>query len=352
MSVNLSPFYVVPGYTFFYWGFTLKKSVYDEYKKFFGLKSGSLVKPIELEIGRKKFDAKIRIARINNQGKIKNRSSTIYPEREVVQIIYDGEPDTLKALRKLVIFSYASTIDKSKPKLKELLEFEYKGNNIFKINVISKQETDFDRMFEFMEDKNLFAFWKDENSKKKKKKHKDNSSMDGLRSGDDGEYNYSSDDENESEDRRRQSTAESSGTNLNVDFNYGDIIERTPEEIFDTFLNSYKGFARFKELLIRDGFDDMEALIYAKKKDLLDIMPKKAAIRFYKVLKREKPHWKIVYRKQREQIEIERAEEREREERLKKEEEGWFVGEYGSEEEEDYDDELMHDGFHDGHDDY
>ena len=119
-----------------------------------------------------------------------------------------------------------------------------------------------------------------------------------------------------------------------------------------TFLNSYKGFARFKELLIRDGFDDMEALIYAKKKDLLDIMPKKAAIRFYKVLKREKPHWKIVYRKQREQIEIERAEEREREERLKKEEEGWFVGEYGSEEEEDYDDELMHDGFHDGHDDY
>lgn len=169
MSANLSPFYVVPGYTFFYWGFTLKKSVYDEYKKFFGLKSGSLVKPIELEIGRKKFDAKIRIARINNQGKIKNRSSTIYPEREVVQIFYDGEPDTLKALRKLVIFSYASTIDKSKPKLKELLEFEYKGNNSFKINVISKQETDFDRMFEFMEDKNLFAFWKDENSKKKKK---------------------------------------------------------------------------------------------------------------------------------------------------------------------------------------
>ena len=98
----------------------------------------------------------------------------------------------------------------------------------------------------------------------------------------------------------------------------------------------------------------MEALIYAKKKDLLDIMPKKAAIRFYKVLKREKPHWKIVYRKQREQIEIERAEEREREERLKKEEEGWFVGEYGSEEEEeeDDDDELMHDGFHDGHNDY
>ena len=59
MSANLSPFYVVPGYTFFYRGFTLKKSVYDEYKKFFGLKSGSLVKPIELEIGRKKFDAKI-----------------------------------------------------------------------------------------------------------------------------------------------------------------------------------------------------------------------------------------------------------------------------------------------------
>ena len=61
----------------------------------------------------------------------------------------------MKALRKLVIYSYATTIDKSKPKLKELLEFIHTGNSTFKVKVVSKQETDFDAMFQFLEDKNL-----------------------------------------------------------------------------------------------------------------------------------------------------------------------------------------------------
>ena len=167
--MNLSTFYVVPGYTFFYWGFTLKKETYPEFKKHFSLKEGNLVTPITLEINRKKYNAKIRIARINNKGKIKNRSETIYPEREVVQIFYDQERDTLKALRKLAIYSYATTIDKSKPKLKELLEFNHLGNNNFQVKIVSKQETEFDAMFNFLEDKNLFAFWQDENNKKKSK---------------------------------------------------------------------------------------------------------------------------------------------------------------------------------------
>ena len=81
----------------------------------------------------------------------------------------DQERDTLKALRKLVIYSYATTIDKSKPKLKELLEFNHLGNNNFQVKIVSKQETEFDAMFNFLEDKNLFAFWQDENSKKKSK---------------------------------------------------------------------------------------------------------------------------------------------------------------------------------------
>ena len=92
--MNLSTFYVVPGFTFFYWGFTLKKEIYPEFKKYFLLKEGNLVTPITLEINRKKFNAKIRIARINNKGKIKNRSETVYPEREVVQIFDDQERDT------------------------------------------------------------------------------------------------------------------------------------------------------------------------------------------------------------------------------------------------------------------
>ena len=105
---------------------------------------------------------------INNKGKIKTRSDTVYPEREPVQIFYDREVDTLKALRKFMIYSYAATIDKSKPKLKELIEFTYVDNNTFKLKAISKQETDFDDMFHFLEDKNLFAFWQDQNQKNQK----------------------------------------------------------------------------------------------------------------------------------------------------------------------------------------
>ena len=167
--MKLSQFYIVPGYTFFYWGFSPQKAVHPEYQKFFSLSEGSLHKPIEIIINNKKYNAQIRIARINNKGKIKNRSNKKYPEREVVQIFYDRELDTLKALRKLCIYSYAATIDKSKPKLKELLEFNHVKENIFKIKVISKQETDFDKMFHFLEDKNLLAFWRDETLNKKKK---------------------------------------------------------------------------------------------------------------------------------------------------------------------------------------
>ena len=167
---KLSSFYVVPGYTFFYWGFSLQKAVYSEYIKFFNLNEKTKFTEIILLINGKKHNAKIRIARINNKGKIKNRSKTIYPEREVVQIFYDRELETLKAIRKLMIYSYASTRNKAKPKLKELLEFVHQKDNIFRVKVISKQETDFDEMFYFLEDKNLFAFYEDQNKSKKKDK--------------------------------------------------------------------------------------------------------------------------------------------------------------------------------------
>ena len=100
------------------------------------------------------------MARINNKGKIKGRSDRIYPVRDVVQVFYDGEYDTLKALRKLFIYSYATTIDKSKPQLKEVLEFIHVKDNEFRVKVVAKQVTDFDKMLRFMEDKNLFTFWK------------------------------------------------------------------------------------------------------------------------------------------------------------------------------------------------
>jgi len=166
----LSSLYVVPGYTFFYYGFTLQKAFYQEYIKYFDLSISDRTKPIKLQIKNKVFDAKIRLVSIDNSGKSKNRSSVEYPVREVLQIFWENELDTLKALRKLMIYSYASTRNKAKPKLKELLEFVHKDDNTFRLKILSKQETDFDEMFYFLEDKNLFAFWEDSKNKKPKDK--------------------------------------------------------------------------------------------------------------------------------------------------------------------------------------
>jgi len=168
--MTLSSLYVVPGYTFFYYGFTLQKAFYQEYIKHFDLSISDRTKPIKLQIKNKVFDAKIRLVSIDNSGKSKNRSSVEYPVREVLQIFWENELDTLKALRKLMIYSYASTRNKAKPKLKELLEFVHKDDNTFRLKILSKQETDFDEMFYFLEDKNLFAFWEDSKNKKPKDK--------------------------------------------------------------------------------------------------------------------------------------------------------------------------------------
>lgn len=165
---KLDSFYVIPAYTFFYWGFTLPKKFNDDFINYFNLKEGHLLESITLIINNRKYDAKVRMARIDNSGKGKNRSDIKYKERNVIQVFYDKEYETLKALRKLFIYSYASTINKSKPKLKEVLEFIHTKDNQFRIKVISKQETDFDDMFKFMEDKNLFKFWKEKDKQKSK----------------------------------------------------------------------------------------------------------------------------------------------------------------------------------------
>jgi len=65
--MQLSSFFVVLAYTFFYWVFTLKKDTYPSFIKHFKLGERNLVVPITLEINRKKYNAKIRVARINNQ---------------------------------------------------------------------------------------------------------------------------------------------------------------------------------------------------------------------------------------------------------------------------------------------
>lgn len=165
---TLDSFYVVPKQTFFYFGFTLPKKLTKHFVDFYDLKEGQLNKDIWITINKKKYPAKVRLVRIDNSGSFESRSDNKWKEREVIQVVYPKEYDTLKALRKLFIYSYASTIDGSKPKLKEVLEFIHIEDDQFRIKVIAKQETDFDDMFKFMEDKNLFKFWKEKDKKKSK----------------------------------------------------------------------------------------------------------------------------------------------------------------------------------------
>lgn len=157
---KLNSFYVTPGYTFFYWGFTIPKSEYPILIKYFRFKSNNLIKDIVIHINNKRYPAKIRLARITTKR---------FPNRKVVQVYYDTEYDTLKALRNMFIYSYASTIEKSKSNLKEVLEFVHLFKNEFKINPITRQKTDFDEMFRAMESKNLFAYWKDRKKNPKEK---------------------------------------------------------------------------------------------------------------------------------------------------------------------------------------
>lgn len=149
---TLESVFEVPGYTFFYWGFTLPKRRYTDLIRYFGLSETKKRAPIKLVISNKEFDAKIELVRI---------SSPKYPNRDVVRIYYDRELATLKALRKFFMYSYASTINRSKSELKELMELVHLGGNRFRVKPVARHKTDFDAMFNFLEDKNLFDYWKD-----------------------------------------------------------------------------------------------------------------------------------------------------------------------------------------------
>ena len=87
---TLNSSYVVPGYTFFYYGFTLQKSLYPEYIKHFKLTKKQGIKPIKLKIKNKIYDAKIRLVSIDNSSTSLKRSKTKYPVRDVVQIYWQN----------------------------------------------------------------------------------------------------------------------------------------------------------------------------------------------------------------------------------------------------------------------
>src|SRR5690349_11466411 len=102
-GATLDPVYVVPGYTFFYYGFDLRKRLAQQFIDHFKLGEGHLADSIILIIHGKPHKAKIRVAR---------QRSPKYALRDVVQIFYSNEQETLKALRKLFMYSYATTIDR------------------------------------------------------------------------------------------------------------------------------------------------------------------------------------------------------------------------------------------------
>jgi len=79
--MKIDSFYVIPGYTFFYYGFTLPKKFYPDYIDHFKFDESNLNADIFLMIKGRKFPAKIRMARINNKGKSKSRSDVKYPDK-------------------------------------------------------------------------------------------------------------------------------------------------------------------------------------------------------------------------------------------------------------------------------
>jgi len=153
-------FYVITGYTFFYWGFDVPKRHHHSYINYFNLSRQKLQEDIVIKIKSKKHKAKIKLVKQDNQ----------FGQRDVVQIFYPRNINLTKALRNEFIYSYAATINKAKSKLKEIMELSHSQDNEFKIKAIAKQDSDFNEMFRFMENKNLFEYW--QNEKKGKKNNK------------------------------------------------------------------------------------------------------------------------------------------------------------------------------------
>jgi hypothetical protein len=160
-AIKLEPVYEVPSYSFFVWGFVLQKRLYPSFISYFGLREGNQRSPIKLLIGKAEYDASVELIRMRSKN---------FPSRDQVRIMWRSSTRTQKALRKLFMYSYATTISKGKPSLKELMLLEHLGENRFALTAIGRQKTDFDAMFNFMEDKNLFEYWKDYREKGESKR--------------------------------------------------------------------------------------------------------------------------------------------------------------------------------------
>ena len=169
MTDTLTSFFCVPKFTFFDWGFNARtmdpeSSANDEYVKFFDLLEGKQTVDISLKISGKKYPASIGLSK---PGAGETEKSGEWKAYHRIRFSWSSKHATKKALRKLFIYSYVTTIDKGTPDLKELAEIEHLGGSEFRIKALGRQVTPFDDMFQFMEDRNLFAFWRDRNDKKK-----------------------------------------------------------------------------------------------------------------------------------------------------------------------------------------
>ena len=162
MAEKLNSFFVVPAKVFFEWGITMcsippSKTPEDEYVKFFNLLNDDCrTVDITIKIKSKKYPASISLVQQRDKK---------YGQRDIIRFSWPTKYETKKALRKMFIYSYVTTIKKGKPNLKELAEFIHLGGSEFRIKAIGKQKTEFDDMFLEMEDQNLFEYWKDSGKK-------------------------------------------------------------------------------------------------------------------------------------------------------------------------------------------
>ena len=163
---KLQSYYVKPAKTFFYWGWTIPKEHYSEIKKTFGLKKGFKTNHfIKIKFKNKTYDGKIHYTRIDNSRKYKRER--LYPERDVLRIYYEREPELIKALKKHFTYSFVTNFQKRKTKLSELIQFFHDKDDTFIIKPYVTQETEYDDMFREMIDRGLFSFM-DKDSKKAK----------------------------------------------------------------------------------------------------------------------------------------------------------------------------------------
>ena len=122
---------VVPGYTFFRWGFTIPHRHVLEYTRHF-FEDGKLVKDIHLHYLGEVYSAKIRIVQLLQK--------STQMSSDQIQFFWNRNEETKRVLSEIFPYSYHSTKDKKKPEKREVLEIVHIDGDDFQILPVSRIE--------------------------------------------------------------------------------------------------------------------------------------------------------------------------------------------------------------------